>query len=155
MNEIIIKNVVSKDWKVLQKLNSEVFISDSANDIDLNIEWPFTNDGVQYYKDLADRKIGNCVIAWSGNEPCGYVAMSIKDFGYRKSKYVEVDNMGVSPQFRSRGIGHLLIEAVKKWAVSQGATKLYVSAYFNNISGIKFYKREGFNEIGLELETGI
>ena len=63
--------------------------------------------------------------------------------------------MGVDPDYRSQGIGHMLIDEVKKWAKSQNATKLYVQAYFKNDKAIKFYKREGFGEIGLELDMTI
>lgn len=142
----------SEDWITIQRLNNEVFINDGQHDDDLDLDWPFSKVGIEYYKKLAGGKYGHCLIALSDNVPAGYVALVIKDFGYRKSKYVEIENIGVNPEFRSKGIGHLLMQASEKWAKEQNATKLYVSAYFKNEKAIKFYKKEGFYEIGLELD---
>ncbi len=116
------------------------------------MNWPFSKKGVSYYKRLANGKYGKCLVAYSGNQPVGYVALSVKDFGYRKSKYIEVENIGVDPNYRSQGIGKLLIDSAGKWAKEQGATKLWVSAYWNNKKAISFYKDNGFYESGLELD---
>ncbi len=152
---ITIKKAESKDWKVIQKLNNDVFESDSKNDDDLDSGWPFSKEGIRYYQSLANGEYGNCVIVWVGEKAVGYAAMSIKDFGYRKSNYVEIENMGVSPEYRSLGIGKKLIEEAKKWAKSQGINKLFVVAYYNNEKAVKFYRREGFEPIGLELQMDI
>ncbi|EKD94479.1 MAG: GCN5-related N-acetyltransferase [uncultured bacterium] len=152
---IKIKKAKLEDWKIIQNLNNQVFISEAKHDGDLVVDYAFSKSGVSYYKKLANSEYGNCVIAYDNDKAVGYMAMSIKDFGYRKSKYVEVENMGVDPDYRSQGIGHLLIDEAKKWAKSQNATKLYVEAYFKNDKAIKFYKREGFGEIGLELDMTI
>lgn len=143
------------DWKVIQKLNNQVFESDAKNDDDLNLNWPSSKKGISYYRKLANGKYGKCYIAYLGKIPVGYVALAVKDFGYRKSKYVEIENIGVDPKCRSQGISRMLIDATVKWAKEQKATKLYVSAYWNNKRGIDFYKRNGFYETGVELDRKI
>lgn len=153
--EVSIKTATPEDWKLIQQLNYQVFESDSANDDDLDLEYPFSDKGQQYYKNLAGGEYGKCFIAYINEAPVGYAAIAVKDFGYRKSKYVEVENMGVDPKYRSQGIGKLLMEAAEKWAKEQGATKLYVSAYWGNKRAVDFYKRNGFYEIGLELDKKI
>lgn len=153
--EIQIKPAKKEDWKIIQKLNNEVFISDAANDDDLDLNYPFSRRGISYYKRLASGKYGKCFIAYFHETPTGYVAIAVKDFGYRKSKYVEVENIGVDPQYRSQGIGKLLMNAAENWAKEQKATKLYVSAYWDNKRAIGFYKKIGFYEIGLELDKKI
>lgn len=150
--DIKIRTTKSDDWKLIQKLNNQVFLSDKENDDDLNLDWPFSKKGINYYKKLASGKYGKCFIAYLGKNPVGYVALVIKDFGYRKSRYVEIENIGVEPQYRSQGIGKLLIEATVKWAKEQKATKLFVSAYWNNKKAIHFYKENGFYESGVELD---
>ena len=151
--DIKIQTAQSNDWKIIQKLNHQVFLSDQANDDDLELNWPFSRKGIAYYHKLANGKHGKCYIAYLDHKPVGYVA--IKHFGYRKSKYVEIENIGVDPEYRSSGIGQLLLKAVVKWAKDQKATKLFVSAYWHNKRGIKFYKRHGFYESGLELDRKI
>ncbi|OGK30107.1 hypothetical protein A3I56_00395 [Candidatus Roizmanbacteria bacterium RIFCSPLOWO2_02_FULL_43_10] len=147
-----ITKATKDDWKVIQQLNSQVFLNDEDHDDDLDLSWPFSEAGIKYYKNLADGSYGHCLIVCIEDEPVGYVALAIKDFGYRKSKYVEVENIGVCPEHRSKGIGESLICASEEWALKQGAKKLYVAAYWKNKKAIQFYKRNGFEEIGLELE---
>lgn len=140
------------DWKIIQKLNNQVFESDSKNDEDLKLDWAFTKEGVKYYKDLASGKYGKCMIAWEEDTPVGYIAMAVKDFGYRKSKYIEIENIGVDPKYRSRGIGKLLMKEAKKWAKTKKATKLYLSVFFKNKRALSFYKSLGFYEIAIEMD---
>ncbi|KKU91942.1 MAG: GCN5-related N-acetyltransferase [Microgenomates group bacterium GW2011_GWA1_48_10] len=153
--DLKIKTAQGKDWKIIQNLNNQVFLWDKQNDDDLDLEWPFSEKGIKYYKKLANGSYGKCLIAYSDNQPVGYVALSIKDLGYRKSKYVEIENIGVDERYRSRGIGKLLIDASVKWAKEQKATKLWVSAYWDNKRAVNFYKKNGFYESGLELDKNL
>lgn len=153
--EIKIKKALLDDWKTIQNLNNFVFLNDKSHDGDLDLNWPFSKEGIKYYKDLSSGKYGHCLIAYLGNNAVGYAAMAIKDFGYRKSKYVEIENMGVDPKHRSKGIGKKLLDCVTKWAKTKGASKLYVSAYWKNKKAIKFYKNNKFYEMGLEMDKDI
>ena len=145
----------SGDWKLIQKLNNQVFLNDEANDDDLDMGWSFSKKGIAYYKKLTSGKYGKCFIAYLGKIPVGYVALAVKDFGYRKSKYIEIENIGVDPEYRSQGIGKQLLGATTNWAKEQMATKLFVSAYWKNKRAINFYKKNGFYESGLELDKKI
>lgn len=156
MNVMIkIRKADSGDWKILQKLNNQVFLADKNHDDDLDMNWPFSNKGIKYYKNLASGKYGHCLIAFSGKDAVGYVALAQRDFGYRKSKYVEIENIGVDPKYRSQGIGTKLVNAAIQWAKTIGATKLWVSAYPQNIKAINFYKKNDFYETGVELDKKI
>lgn len=151
--EVKIRQAKSDEWKLIQKLNNYVFLADKDNDDDLDLNWPFSDKGIKYYKDLASGKWGHCLVAFAGKEAVGYVALAVKDFyGYRKSKYIEIENIGVIPEYRSQGVGNKLINAATKWAREQNATKLYVSAYWGNKKAINFYLKNGFYEIGLEMD---
>ncbi|OFW63666.1 hypothetical protein A3A76_04380 [Candidatus Woesebacteria bacterium RIFCSPLOWO2_01_FULL_39_23] len=149
---VIVKTAKSGDWETIQKLNNQVFINDQEHDNDLDMNWPFSPKGIKYYKDLASGKYGKCFIAYLDNQPVGYIALAIKDFGYRKSKYIEIENIGVNPQHRSKGIGKMLMDEAVGWAKEQKATKLYVSAYWGNERAIDFYKKNGFYESGVEMD---
>jgi hypothetical protein len=39
-----------KDLKIIQTLNNEVFIHDKNCDENLNVDWPFPEEGINYYK---------------------------------------------------------------------------------------------------------
>ena len=149
---IKIRQAKTQDWSDIQRLNNEVFQVDNNHDDDLDLNWPFSKQGIKYYKNLASGKEGYCLLAEQNTKIVGYIALKIKHFGYRKSKYVEIDHMGVSPEYRSKGIGAKLINTGVKWAKSKKANRLWVSAYWQNKKAIKFYKHNGFFETGLELD---
>ncbi|MFZ1721510.1 MAG: GNAT family N-acetyltransferase [Microgenomates group bacterium] len=153
--QINIRQARPKDWQLIQKLNNHVFQNDKENDSDMNLNWPFTEQGIAYYKDLANGTYGHCLIAEIGNEVVGYAALSKKSFDYRNSQYVELENIGVDPAYRSKGIGKVLMETIEKWARDQGADKLYVAAFWGNTRAIKYYKQNGFHETGIELEKDL
>jgi len=150
--DIKIQTAISEDWEIIQRLNNQVFQADKDNDYDLDLNWPFSETGINYYHKLADGKYGKCFIAYVDGKAVGYVALCLKNFGYRKSKYVEIENIGVDPEYRSQGIGKLLMEKTVEWAKEQGATKLYVVAFWENKKAINFYKQHGFYESGLEMD---
>lgn len=152
---ISIRESKSEDWESIQKLNNDVFVSDSKNDSDLDLEWPFSTEGINYYKKVASGEKGYCLIAEKEGVPVGYVAAVKTVVGYRKSSYVEVDNIGVSPEYRSQGIGKKLMEAAENIAREQGIDKIFLSAYVGNKRGISFYKDLGFEEISLELQKDL
>ncbi len=152
---IKIETAEPKDWQIIQSLNNQVFIADKNHDDDLDMNWPFSKAGINYYKELCNGKYGHCFIANVDGKSVGYVALAPKDFGYRKSKYIEVENIGVNPEYRSQGIGRLLIAKAVKWAKEKNATKLYVSAYWQNKKALNFYIKNGFYKSGVELDKKI
>jgi ribosomal protein S18 acetylase RimI-like enzyme len=150
--DIKIETARSEGWKTIQRLNNQVFQADKENDDDLDLNWSFSEKGISYYHKLANGEYGKCFIAYLDGKAVDYVALHLKDFGYRKSKYVEIENIGVDPAYRSLGIGKLLMDRTVEWAKEQQATKLYVVAFWNNKRTIKFYKQHGFYESGLEMD---
>lgn len=149
---ITIRIATDSDWQALQELNNHVFQNDKDNDPDLDLDWPYKEIGINYYKKLANGTYGHCIVAEENGTVIGYVALAKKEFDYRKSKYVEVENIGVSPQYRSKGVGTQLMQAAEKWATTQGASRLFVEAFSGNGRAIKYYKDNGFSVISVELE---
>ena len=96
-----------------------------------------------------------CLIAEENSEPIGYLVASPKEFGYRLSKYIEIENMGVSPNFRSKGIGTQLINKCLEIAKGKGYQKVYVNAYYENTKSIAFYEKCGLKKIDIALEKDI
>ncbi len=59
-------------------------------------------------------------------------------------KYLELDNVIVHPNHRSRGVGKLLTEYLNKKAVEIGCKVVALDAYTNNFPAHKFYYNHGF-----------
>lgn len=143
------------DVKILQELNQEVFVDNHQYDPDLIMEWALSEKGKHYFANLVQDNQAYCCLAEVNNKPVGYIAGREKKFGYRKSRYFEIENMGVIPEFRSKGIGALLINQTKEEAKKKGYQKIFVNSYFHNIKAIAFYKNHGMKEIDLSLEGTI
>ena len=149
---ITLRNATSTDVVTLQNLNDEVFIDNYKYDVDLVMGWAKGPTGLKYFSELIENRDALCIIAEEDKVPIGYLAGSPHPISYRKSKYVELENMGVITTYRSQGVGSLLMVEFSKWAQEHGFDKILVNAYSTNIGAIDFYKRNGFEVIDITLE---
>ncbi len=136
----------------LQNLNDEVFIHNAEYDKDLDLTWAKSNKGRVYFTELLDNPEALCLIVEDEGKKVGYLAASPKKIDYRKSKYFEIENMGVTPEYRWKGIGKLIMNKCFEWAKSKGFEKAFVNSYIQNVEAIEFYKNNGFKEIDVSLE---
>ena len=74
----------------------------------------------------------------------GFASIENTFFGSQK-QYLELSSIHVSEDCRGCGIGRKLMEAVKAWAKSQGAQKLYISAH-SAVESQAFYRAMGCRE---------
>jgi len=152
---MVIRTATIDDVKTLQNLNDEVFVDNHKYDSDLKIDWAQSDTGKEYFSNVVNNPNAICLIAEDEGKAIGYIAAAPKEFGYRLSKYLEIENMGVSPDFRSKGIGSKLITECLKSAKEKGFQRAYVNAYFENIKAINFYENCGFKKIDISLEKDI
>ena len=59
-------------------------------------------------------------------------------------KYLELDNVVVLDQYRSKGIGKLMTDYLYNKALENNCNMLGLDVYTDNFKGIKFYMNEGF-----------
>lgn len=147
-----IKTATKDDIEVLQILDEEGFISEEKYDIDLDMGWARSEKGQRYFSELLHDEESCCLIAEDDGKQIGYIAARKKDISYRLSKYIEIENMIVIPEYRSKGVGTLLMNECLNWAKNRGFQCVYVNAYFKNNGAIQFYKKNRFSEIDLGLE---
>ena len=150
-----IRQATVNDVSILQNLNDEVFVDNYKYDPDLKMDWAQSKTGKEYFTDVVNNPNAICLIAEENGKAVGYIAAQPKEFGYRLSKYIEIENMGVSPEYRSKGIGLKLMEKCLEVAKEKGFKKAYVNAYSDNVGAVKFYEKNGFNKIDVSLEKNI
>ncbi|NCN03890.1 MAG: GNAT family N-acetyltransferase [Candidatus Pacebacteria bacterium] len=150
-----IRKVRPDEWENLQALNNEVFVDNAKYDPDLVLDWAYSDEGRKYFQELVNDPDSICFVAEDNNKLVGYLAASPKLISYRKSRYLEVDNIGVIPTYRSHGVGKMLMDICKEWARENNYQKLYVNSYFQNEQAIRFYKKNGFNPIDISLELAL
>ena len=149
---ITIRKARINEVKKLQDLNDDAFSSNPEFDPDLVLDWAQSDLGKNYFTNTINDPKDLLLVAEDGNKLIGYIGASPKEIDYRKSKYVEVDNLGVAKAYRRKGVATLLMEKCITWAKEQGYQKLYLTSYFKNASAITFYKQNGFSEINISLE---
>ena len=59
-------------------------------------------------------------------------------------KFIEPDNVVIDKKYRSKGIGKLLLHWLEQEGRKQKCKTIMLDAYLENISGHRFYYREGF-----------
>lgn len=59
-------------------------------------------------------------------------------------KYLEMDNVVIDHNYRSRGIGTLLTDYIIQYAREKGCTTMMLDAYLENDKAHAFYERVGF-----------
>ena len=153
--KITIRKTLPADWQVIQKLNNEVFENDSKNDQYLDLVWPYSKDGIKHYKKVVSSPSYCCLIAEADGKPVGHLVGGEKSISYRKVKTSEIIELGVSPAYRSKGIGAELISSFRDWSKNRGFQTIMVNAYYTNEKAIKFYKSLGMKPIDISLEMEI
>lgn len=139
----------------LQDLNDEAFADNPKYDSDLNLNWAQSDVGKKYFNDGLNSSETYFLVAEDGEKLVGYIAAAPQHFDDRNSKYIEIENLGIIPEYRSKGIGKKLIEECFTWAKKKGYQKAYLKCYFKNTNALTFYKNNGFSEISVSLEKEI
>ncbi|MEA3354888.1 MAG: GNAT family N-acetyltransferase [Patescibacteria group bacterium] len=150
--KITFKKALPKDWEIIQKLNHQIFQDNSQYDKYEDVNWPFSKNGINYFKKVTSNKNYYCLIIYDDDKPIGYLAGVEKKFGYRTNKTAEIENMGISPQYRSQGLGTKLINKFRQWCKQKNFTHIYVNSYYKNKKAINFYKNQGLKPIDISLE---
>jgi RimJ/RimL family protein N-acetyltransferase len=81
-------------------------------------------------------------IAFSGGSPIGIAAL------YRDRQNMdagEVLQVWVAPEYRSKGVGLDLMDAVFQWAGENGFRKIIATITKGNTRALRFYEKYGFN----------
>jgi GNAT superfamily N-acetyltransferase len=143
--EIKIRRALREELEIVQFFAHELFLSDQSSDGHLDVEWPFTEEGKEFYLARIVGEEALCLLALVDNEPAGFVCGCLVPHElWRPVKRTELENLFVCAAQRSNGIGALLWEEFRKWCLSIGATRITVSVYFRNESARRFYERVGF-----------
>lgn len=87
------------------------------------------------------------LIALDGNKPAGMACLRETD-GIRPGVTPWLGSLVVDPSYRNKGVGQMLIDAVKKQAVSFGHDTLYLLAFDPTIPN--WYARLGWEHIGYD-----
>jgi GNAT superfamily N-acetyltransferase len=143
--EITIRRARHDELVLVQAFAKKLFLSDQSSDGDLDVEWPFGEEGEAFYLSRIVEEDALCLIALVDGEPAGFVCGCLKPLElWRPVRRAELENLFIRSSHRSHGIGALMWAEFRKWSVSMGASRILVSVYFMNERARRFYERVGF-----------
>jgi ribosomal protein S18 acetylase RimI-like enzyme len=144
------------DLKFIQDLNLKLFEKEQKEyDKLLNLNWTLGSEGEKYYSKKI--KSGNIWIALDDNKIIGYLCGDlVKAESYRNLPLAaELESMFILDEYRSKGIGKMLYDKFLKWCEVNNVKKVRVQASAQNNLAIKFYKKLGFTDYTLILESDL
>lgn len=155
MTSTHIRQATIADLPALQKLNQQIMVNNPKYDDDLVADFAFTKEGESFFRDSIENPKGCCLIMEQDGKMVGYTDGEPKTIVYRKSQYFEINNFGVIPEMKGKGLGIILLDAIISWAKTKGFWKVYLSCYARNQEALAFYKKHGFSDIDVGLEKKI
>ena len=156
MENVIIRIANISDLELVLLLSDGLTLSDLPFDKEVNIEWAHSETGKKYYENKVKGVDGIFFVAEVGSQIVGYATAAKKEVPtYRKVTVADLENIFVKEEFRSRGVGKMLVESFKNWAKESKFDKVSVNVFALNEKGIAFYKREGFLPQDLTLEMHV
>lgn len=152
-DRITIRKAKVIDLPVLQKLSQGLFLSDAPFDRELDTQWPFGKEGKSYLLRRIRGRKGTCLIAELKSKIIGYATGGMLPVeSWRPVKRSELDNLFVIAEYRSCGIGKLIMEEFFAWSKKMGAQRIVVHAMEENRKAIAFYGKNKFYHHHIAME---
>lgn len=87
----------------------------------------------------------------SDEEIVGFISGEIREGSptFNPKTWASVDDVYVTPEYRSGGIGRELVERVKEWSKEKGASGISLQVAAANERGRNFYENLGFREVSV------
>lgn len=85
-------------------------------------------------------------IAYYENQPAGIANCFINFSTFKGKQYINIHDFAVLPNFRRKGIGKAIMQAIVDDAIIQGYCRINLEVRQDNYEAQKLYKRAGFTE---------
>ncbi len=153
MKNILIRKANKKDLGDILSLNLALFKKEFKEfDKTLNIKWTYSRKGREYFSKRITGKDGFVAVAVEEKSIVGYICGGIHHDPIRIIKKAELENIMVIEAARGRKIGSKLTQEFLKWCQTKNINNIFVTASAKNLSGIRFYKKLGFDDYDIILK---
>ena len=126
IRELTSKSEMLENYKLLTEVYPDITMDEYSNELDLMLPHNYGQVGI-YENDICLGMTGY----WIGNKLwCG--------------KYMELDNVVVSKQHRSKGIGEMLFQHMQNKAEELNCNMLALDSYSDNFRAHKFFYEQGY-----------
>ncbi|HEY4445260.1 MAG TPA: GNAT family N-acetyltransferase [Steroidobacteraceae bacterium] len=100
---------------------------------------------------LAEAQRGACWVAEADGRLCGYLLAVFMFSLEHGGLMAEIDEIFVSPQMRSAGVGASMVATAERGLAARGLVRLQLQLGVDNHGARRFYERHGFRRRGYEL----
>lgn len=156
---IIIRKAVEKDYSAINSLYYETYslyyknIPDTYKKTAKNILPKGT------YLNMIDHQDSLVVVAEINNKVIGMlyalIEKSEEDDWTNAYKRVSIEEISVLPEFKSQGIGTLLMKEAENWAKGKKIKDLIALVYDFNKKAITFYDKNGYKPYSTQMKKKI
>ncbi|HCM75197.1 MAG TPA: GNAT family N-acetyltransferase [Cytophagales bacterium] len=99
-------------------------------------------------KQLYQKNISNpdnvYLVAYDQQKAIGYLSCHLQTLLHHAGTVAEIQEMFVAAEYRSKGVGTILMNTIKQLAKAKGALQLEVTTRMIREKAIQFYVREAF-----------
>ena len=137
-----------KHLKKIQNLNHDLCKKEKIEfDKTINSQWPFSDEGEEYFKKKITGDYGCTFIAVLNEEIIGYLVGGLRrPETYREvSNLAELESIFIIENYRSSGVGQKLYEVFINWCKTKKVKRVKVVASAQNEGAIRFYQKNNFN----------
>lgn len=148
----IVREATPADAPVLALVGAATFLSAYAGMMDAAIMVPHCarEHSEDTYRALLSQpgSAAWLVCACTGGAPLGYALACRYPGESPLGSQIELRRLYLLPQAQGAGHGRALVKQAARHARAQGARRLLVGVWEENVRAIAFYEREGFTRIG-------
>ena len=159
-NNFEIRKANIKDLEHILRLNQKLFNEEFKKfDKTLNLNWTYSKKAKKYFRDRIVGRNGFMEIVANKGKIIGYLCGGISEqlfyFYRQKAKHAELENMLIDKKFRGKNLGAKLAKNFMEWCKKNKVDYISVSASAGNEKTLNFYRKLGFKDYDLTLETKI
>ncbi len=149
LTDVIVREARLEDLQDLLRFEQELIDAERPFD-------PTIRPSPLNYYDLEhlihDEQIGIYVAEYKGKLISSGYGMARKARHYLDhEEYAYLGFMYTDPNYRGKGVNHMVLNVLKEWAKKQGLEELRLTVYDENIPAIKAYEKAGFQKHIIEM----
>ena len=143
------------DLTILQDLYHAACVTEYENgfDCDIDLEAAYSDTFVELVRSRISQSQGIALIAEAGEVVAGYLLGVFVDG--KKGRHAKLEGIFVLPEHRMQGIASQLVSVFLSWAQDVGSTKASVAVAPRNAPAVELYRKHGFMDQTLILETPV
>lgn len=149
MEDIKLRKATLNDMGRLLQFEQALIEKERQFDPTLKMERTFYYD-LKYM--LSNESVELAVAEYAGEIiGCGYCRIEVAQGFLKHRHYGYLGFMYVEPNWRGKAVNKLIMNYLKKWALSKGLQELRLDVYSSNQAALNAYAKVGFMPLKLEM----